>query len=177
VRQGGGLVMTGQAAEFDENNHSRQPRGLADLFTEPQADKALRANPGKGRAIYIPQIVIPEKFRVGMLPGNRAELLDAVHWVAGGALQSEVKAPDTVTMSLYTQPSGRRLLHLVNYDDAHPVNDIEVSMQWPSGKGVISAQFLSPESDKAQTLTAERAGTALRITVPRLEVYGLLVIE
>jgi hypothetical protein len=177
VRQGGGLVMTGRTAEFDDGNHSRQPRGLADLFAELLADKPLRANPGKGRAVYLPQIVIPETFQVGMLPENRAELLEAVRWAAGGPLQAEVKAPDTVTMSLYAQPGGRRVLHLVNYDDAHPVSDIEVSVQWPSGKGAASVRFLSPESDKAQTLAAEPAGGALHFTVPHLEVYGLLVIQ
>ena len=177
VQQGGGLVMTGQATEFDENNHGRKQAGLADLFPEPLADKALRANPGKGRAVYIPQIVISEKFRVGMLPENRAELLQAVRWVVGGPLQAEVRAPDTVTMSLYVQPGGRRLLHLVNYDGDHPVSDIEVTVQRPSEEGFTSVRFLSPDSDKTQTLTAEHAGRALHITVPHLEVYGLLVIE
>jgi hypothetical protein len=71
-------------------------------------------------------------------------------------------------MSLYAQPSGRRLLHLVNYDEAHPISDIEVKMQWPSEKGVTSVRFLSPESDTARTLTAEQEGHALHITVPHL---------
>jgi hypothetical protein len=176
VQQGGGLVMTGQATEFDEHNHRRKEAGLADLFPEPLADKALRANPGKGRAVYLPQIAIPEKFRMGMLPENGAELLEAVGWAAGGRMQVEVKAPETVTMSLCAQPNGRRLLHLVNYDQGHPISDIEVGMPCPSGKGITSVRWLAPDSDEAPTLAAEQVGGALRFTVPRLEVYGLIVI-
>jgi hypothetical protein len=100
-----------------------------------------------------------------------------VGWAAGGPLQVEVKAPETVTMSLCLQPRGRRLLHLINYDQGHPIRDIEVRMQWPSEKGIASVRWLSPDSEEAQTLTAEQVGRALRFTVPRLEVYGLLVIE
>ncbi len=177
VWQGGGLVMTGQTAVFDENNHQRNQSGLADLFPEPLADKVLHANPGKGRAVYLPQIGIPEKFQLGMLPENGAELLEAVGWAVGGPFEAEVKAPSTVTMSFYAQPGGRRLLHLVNYDQDHPVGNVDVSLPWPSGKGAASVSFLSPDSGKAETLTAVHLGNAVCITVPRLEVYGLLVIE
>jgi len=177
VRSGGGLVMTGQTAVFDEKNHQRNQSGLAGLFPEPLANKIVHAYPGKGRAVYIPQIDIPEKFRVGMLPENGTELLKAVGWAVGVPFQAEVKAPDTVTMSFYAQPGGRRLLHLVNYDQDHPVGDIEVRLPWPSGKGTASVRFLSPDSGKAETLTAVHVSNGVRFTVPRLEVYGLLVIE
>src|SRR5439155_12563401 len=41
VREGGGLVMTGQAAQSDEHNHRRDRQGLSDLFEEPLGDKVL----------------------------------------------------------------------------------------------------------------------------------------
>ena len=177
VNQGGGLVMTGQAALFDQHGHRRRQAGLADLFKEVPADKTLHASPGKGRAVYVPQISIPSEFRIGMLPENRGQLLEAVRWAAGGPLQAEVTAPETVTMSLYRQPSGRHVLHLVNYDEDHAVNDIEITLQLPSGKPAARVALLSPDSEKVHHLSLEQSGRTLRFTVPRLEVYGLVAIE
>lgn len=177
VSQGGGLVMTGQATLFDQHNHRRHQAGLADLFKEVPADKTLHASPGKGRAVYVPQISIPSEFRIGMLPENRSPLLDAVRWAAGDPLQIEVNAPETVTMNLYSQPSGRRVLHLVNYDEKHAVSNIEITLQLPSGKHVARVALLSPDSLETRTLATEQSGRILRFAVPRLEVYSLVAIE
>jgi hypothetical protein len=151
--------------------------GLADLFAEPLADTVIHATPGKGRAVYLPQIVLPREFRIGMLPDNRADLLEAVRWAADGPLQVEIKAPETVTMSLYSQPTtGRRLLHLVNYDEANPVRDIEVTLQVPEGKSAVTVSLLSTELEGANPLAAQINGRTLRFTVPQLNLYSLLVI-
>ena len=139
------MVITGQTAHFTEHSIQRKQAGLADLFTEPLGSTVLHATPGKGRAVYIPQIVIPGEFRMGMLPDNRAELLEAVRWAAGGPLQVEIKAPETVTMNLYAQPSGHRILHLVNYDEGNPARDIEVTLQLPEGKSAATVTLLSPD--------------------------------
>jgi len=88
-----------------------------------------------------------------------------------------VNAPDTVTMSLYIQPSGRRLLHLVNYDEGHPVSDIEVVLQQPSENRKASINFVSPDAISPQILPNTQRGRELRFTVPRLDVYALLVID
>ena len=97
VQQGGGLVVTGQATRFDEHSYRRKQAGLADLFTQPLDTDAVQATPGKGLAVYVPEIVIPDTFRIGMLPRNHTELLEAVNWAANGPLQITVRAPETVT--------------------------------------------------------------------------------
>jgi hypothetical protein len=176
VHAGGAVVITGQTAHFTEHSIHRQQAGLADLFAEPLADTVLHATPGKGRAVYIPQIVIPGEFRIGMLPDNRAELLEAVRWAVDGPLQVEIKAPETVTMCLYAQPTGNRILHLVNYDEGNPVRDIEVTLQLPEEKSGITVTLLSPSLEGGTTLAAERNGRALRFSVPHLNLYSLLVI-
>ncbi len=177
VHDGGGLVMTGMATQFDEHSHRRERAALADLFTEPLGDKTLTSTPGKGRAIYVPRVVIPGGAGPGALPENRRELLDAVRWAASGPLQVEVKAPETVTMSFYVQPSGRRLLHLVNYDERQPVSNIEVVLQQPAESRGASVSMVSPDSDGVQKLSLTQLGRELRFTVPRLEVYSLVVID
>lgn len=176
VKQGGGLVITGQTALFDEHGFRRKQAGLADLFAEPLADKAVRAMPGQGRAIYVPRIMLPDKFSLGMLPANEAELLEAVRWAAGGPLQVEVNAPATVTMSLYVQPSGRHILHLVNYDKDNPVKDIGVTLRLSAAKDGTSVKLLSPDIEGYRTLTTQQEGHALRFTIPQLNVYSMIVI-
>lgn len=177
VQEGGALVMTGRVTLFDEHSFRRKQAGLANLFTEPLADKTLHAKPGKGRAVYVPQIAIPDKFRTGMLPENRAELLEAVRWVAGGPFQVEVKAPETVTMSLYGQPIGRRILHLVNYDEGNPVSNIDIILQLPGAKQIASVKLLSPDFEGTRTLPVEQRGLTVRFRVPELQVYSLVVVE
>ena len=177
VQKGGGLVLTGQATLFDEQGHRRQQPGVADFFTGPLGGETLRAKVGLGRAIYVPQIEIPEKFRVGMLPANRAELLDAVRWAAGEPLTVEVKAPEAVTMSLYSQPTGRHILHLVNYDAGHSVDNIEVTLRLPQSSGAGRVRMLSPDTEEAKTLAAEQNGHTVRFTVPQMEVYSMLSIS
>lgn len=176
VRQGGGLVVTGQSEQFNEHYIRREKPGLADLFPGLPGEKTLRATHGKGRVIYLPEIQLPMKFQAGMLPVNNDEMLEAIHWAAGGPLTVEIKAPDTVTMSLYSQPSGRRILHLVNYDPKQPLHNIQVSMQLPQGKSAVKVHWLSPDSEINQTLPAQVHGRELRFTVPRLEVYDLVAI-
>ncbi|MGH7869340.1 MAG: hypothetical protein ACREP9_17305, partial [Candidatus Dormibacteraceae bacterium] len=176
VQQGGGLVMTGQATRFDEHSYRRKEAGLADLFAKPLDTNAIQGSSGKGLAVYVPEIVIPDTFRVGMLPRNHTELLKAVNWAANGPLQITVEAPETVSMSLYSQPSGLRILHLVNYDKKHPAAEIAVTVQLPSEKLIHSVTLLSPDFEGTQTVATEQSGRRLHFVVPRLEIYDLLVI-
>ena len=177
VERGGGLVITGQSGEFDENHRRRAARAFADLFDAPLAGAAVRAQKGRGRAVYIPKVVIPEEFRAVSLPHNRAELLEAVRWAAGQPLQAEVKAPETVATALYEQPSGRRVLHLVNYDEHRPAENIHVVLQAP--KRLSSVTLLSPDSGagQARPLSYKQTGREVRFTVPKLETYAVVAAE
>jgi hypothetical protein len=185
VHAGGAVVITGQTALFTEQSIRRKQAGLADLFDEPRTgqygaepvpDTPLHATPGKGRAVYIPHIVLPSQFRTGMLPENHAELLEAVRWAAAGPLQVEIKAPETVAMCLYAQPGGNRILHLVNYDESHPARDIEVTLQLAAEKAGVTVSLLSPDFEGARPLAAEQTGRALRFTVPQLSLYCMVVV-
>jgi hypothetical protein len=177
VQQGGGVVITGESTHFDEHSVRRRKPGLADLFSEPPGHKTLHAMPGKGRAVYLPQILIPEKFHAGLEPINRDELLEAVRWTAQGPLTVEINAPSTVTMSFYRQPNGNQILHLVNYDRDHPVSNITVALQLPHGKSAATIDLLSPDFSTKRTLQGQISGQELGFSVPKLEVYSLIVIK
>jgi hypothetical protein len=79
-------------------------------------------------------------------------------------------------MCLYAQPSGRRILHLVNYDEANPVRNIEVTLQLPEERAGTTVSLLSPDFEGGKALAGEVTGRTLRFTVPRLDLYSLLVI-
>ena len=175
VRRGGGLVLTGLAAKFDEQRHRRERPGLEDLFAGRFGEKTIYAKLGAGRAVYVPYVQLPPEYMLGMQPVNRRQLLAAVRWAAGGPFAVDVQAPESVTMNLYRQPSGRRLLHLVNYDDAHPVAGIDVVLRPATARGLVT--MLSPDLKKNVPLAATRNGGALRFRVPKLDVYALLAIE
>lgn len=178
VNGGGGLVMTGEAASCDEHGNRRRSPGLMDFFSpSPHEENALHAQPGKGRAAFVPHVIVPDNFEIGMLPENRSALLEAVSWAAGGPLQVVVDAPETVTMSLYSQSDKRRILHLVNYDKQHPVSDVSVVLTLPAHVSVESVTVLSPDFDRSQTLITKQSGQAAQFTVPSLEIYDVVVID
>lgn len=174
VNQGGGLVATGQAAVFDEQGFRRTKGGLADLFSAQPAGKVVQV--AKGHAIYLPQVRVPSPFKIGMLPENRRELLDAVDRIAGGPLAVQVEAPETVAMGLYSQTGGRRVLHLVNYDEQTPVKNIGVTLSLAT-RQVRSVRSLVPGSESAMDLSYKQDGKLVRFTVPELKIYNLLVVE
>jgi hypothetical protein len=175
VMRGGGLVVTGQTGEFDENHHRRGTRALADLFDVPLGNTPVRVQRGKGRAIYIPEVVVPAEFRPGALPANRTALLNAVRWAAGQPLQAQVQAPESVAMALYEQPSGRRLLHLVNYAENTPVAAVNVALR--SERRVASVTLLSPDGSVRQKLPYKQTGAEVRFVVPKLQTYSLVAAE
>jgi hypothetical protein len=175
VRKGGGLVLTGDVARFDEQRHRRERPGLEDLFAARFGAKILYAKPGAGRAVYVPYVQLPPEYMLGMQPVNRRQLLDAVRWAAGAPLAVDVRAPESVTMNLYRQPSGRRLLHLVNYDDAHPVAGIDIVLRPATGRGAVT--MFSPDLKTSLPIAATREGGALRFRIPKLDIYTLLAVE
>lgn len=174
VKQGGALVATGRAASFDEQGFRRAEDGFKGLFSGQPTGKVVQS--AQGRAIYVPQIQMPSPFKIGMQPENKAELLDAVHRVAGSPLAVHIEAPETVAMGLYSQAGGRRILHLVNYDEQTPSKNLEVTMAVGTAQ-VRSVLSLTPGVESSVNLSYKQDGKLVRFTVPELKIYNLLVVE
>jgi hypothetical protein len=159
VANGGGLVLTGRA------------KGFADLFPTAPADTPQRAQSGKGRVVYLPKAILPEKF--GKPAANHDEILDAVRWAAGGSLSVQVDAPDTTTLAYYSQPNGRRVLHLVNYDRVHPVTNVTISLEKP----VRVATVLSPDGEASAPIAVEIVAGRSLIRLPQLKTYTVISLD
>ena len=118
-------------------------------------------------------------------PKNSAELIDAVSWAAGGNLSIESSANSRTVLALTTAKGEEALLlHLINYDAAKTplLTGIDVRLRLPEGRAVDRVEVLSPDRAGSQPIPHKPlnpTGTERRVqfTVPRLEVYNLVVVH
>ena len=195
VANGGGLVATGDSSLLTDWRTKRERFGLADLFGMDRPPSATAANRpvshefGKGRVVYIPRIdpSVPApppvmNYNVGnalwKLPKNYADLISAVRWAARDRFSAEVDAPAWVTSELAEQEgSSTRLLHLINFKLGQPVENVAVRVRIPNGFRLAGAELLDAAGGPPQTLTADKQSGMAALTVPRLNVYGLVLLH
>ncbi len=195
VENGGGLVATGDTSLLTGWRTRREKFGLADLFgidgppLENTPNRPTERNFGKGRVVYIPKIdpaspAPPPQMNyyvrnaLWKLPKNDTELISAVRWAAKDSFSATVEAPAWVTSELADQESSHlRLLHLVNFKVDTPVTRIPVRVRIPDGFRLNSAVLLDPNTDESQQLPAQTQHNIASLTVPRLGVYGLVLLH
>lgn len=192
VESGGGLVATGRTSLLTGWRLKRRKPALADVLGIEQPleeGSALRRRFGRGRVVYIPRIVPavdpPEpailynfSHRHWKLPLNHAELADAVRWAAGGELAATADVPEHVAIELTRQPStGNMNLHLVNFDPSRPVENIEATVRIPEGVRLREAVLATPDEAASKPLRATAEGGLVRLRIPRLEVYDLVLLR
>jgi hypothetical protein len=202
VEQGGGLVATGATGEYDEWRRYRQSSSLATTFGF-RSGRPFRSRLGKGKFIYLPDIIpsAPDPIRLRsrreaeeesfttrgyreftpdlwLLPANRAEILEALHWVAPAPFSAEIEAPLTTVAELTQKPAeGLLMLHLLNYNEHSTVPDIGVNLAVPEGRNVRSVMLLSPDHEGTLKLAFQRVEERVRFRIPHLIKYSLAVIE
>ncbi|MBI4875133.1 MAG: hypothetical protein HY822_10925 [Acidobacteria bacterium] len=165
--RGGGVVVAGDSALYDQWRRCRRESGLKDLkaVTVPSVEPAVEKPPAAAATS-----------QYWKLPLNWQALIAAVRQAAGGRLSAEVTAPPAVTAEVLEQKQKRRLLvHLVNYH-APPVRDIGVSLSLPAGSAAGKVALLSPDHE-----TSSADGTwkndRFEFTVPALKTYSLAVVQ
>jgi hypothetical protein len=187
VREGGGIVMTGNSGRYDKWRRKRKVCLVEEMLAEsdPAAIKSgialqypVSFNYGKGKVMFLSGLIPPKvEVKLGMesvwmMPENANELEAAVYRVAGKRLPLLVKAPEWVGVSHDTQ-EGREVIHLFNYKDTLNAGGISVEY---SGS-IKKAWSVSPGFEGKKTVQFVQDGSIAVLKISDLEVYEVIVLE
>ena len=112
------------------------------------------------------------------LPDYRV-ILERMIYPEAGDKPIKTDAPETVNVTAFRLPGGKATVHLVNATGgtplvrASPVGPIRLILQ---RKNVREATWLAPGREEAKMEVRPHSG-GVEIIVPKLEAYGLLLIE
>lgn len=116
-----------------------------------------------------------------------AELLPAATLAGGpararerlsGKLCVEATAPPTVAMEIAERRGVPEVLvHLVNYNVDQPVIHIPLTLRARRLTVPVQAEYWNPLERGPVALKLERKGAELRLKLPRLDIYGLVVVR
>lgn len=170
VAEGGTMLLIGSVATLTREGEARQPSGLFDV------DLTTRDRPfdyGEGRVQWIDESDV------------EARVMDALDQLTTGSSLSRINASWKVRAAAYDLPDGLTV-HLVNYnyDPASgrgyhpvPVRDLEVDLHLPEVTSIASATWRSPDQDSDLPLDLTFIDNRLRLTVPEIDVYGIIDIR
>ncbi len=203
VREGGTLVFSGDTADYNDWREKRRVNPLRVLVNAEGLAPVMKRE-GKGRLVYIPQIIPargrsagaraseenPEIFASSesrsqrfaasdwVLPKNHQEIRQAIvdHLPAPVSLTTE--APLTTVMELVNRAKSREtIVQFVNFDRKNKLRPFGASLKKQFPGGVESVVFLSPDFDNPQTIEFKEASGRVNFTVPALQLYGMMVVR
>jgi hypothetical protein len=184
VKNGRGLILTGNSGIFDGWRRLRQKSLLQELSSEsklnlnPPFSEVISFNYGSGRIIYIPDLIQPPaEVKLGfestwVMPENASELESSVYWAAGERLPLQVKAPEWVGVSHDSQ-ADREVIHLFNYKNTPNAGGITLEY---NGK-IKAAWAISPDYPGKITVPFKTEGDCVEIRLANLSVYEVVVME
>jgi len=153
---------------------------IGKVYTKPAGTSewpAIVCSQPAGRVAYLAGL-FSEFYGVYRMEDLEQLLVDVVKWAHGEPLPVRVRAPRTVEVECYTQPEHKRMvLHLVNNTadmqrpmcELIPVHDIEIELD--------CGEVASVRSERGSDVTMEWVDGGVRLKVPVLEVYDLIIIE
>lgn len=191
VRNGGTLVLTGNTAQYNE---WRERRRVNPLFPARRE--------GKGRILYIPQIVPageralqsrtanedPEPGatpRRGtrmspkdwVLPKNHQEIYQAIVDGLPKGLSITAEAPLTTVMELVNRPKTRETIaHFVNFDRKKTLAPFQVNVRKQFPGRVKSVTCFSPDADDPAPVKFQESADRVTFTAPAARLYSMIVI-
>jgi len=187
VKEGGGIVMTGNTGTFDGWRRLRKVSFLLEMLQESDAAatsktigdrKLISFKYAKGKVIYIPELIPPKgEIKLGfesvwMMPENANELDSAINRVSGKLLPVMVSAPGWIGVSHDTQ-QNREIIHLVNYKTEQKAGSITIQYQ---GR-VKKAWAVSPDFEGRKTIPLIDKGVLTVLNISDLDVYEIIVLE
>jgi hypothetical protein len=187
VREGGGIVLTGNTGTFDGWRRLRKVSFRKELFYERESLSAKKPGEGtdpasfdygKGRVIYLPSLIQPQgEVKLGMesvwrMPENANEFISAIYGAAMKPLPLKVTAPEWIGVSHDTR-ENREIIHLFNYKNSPCKEGITLEF---IGK-VKNAWAVSPDFEGKKTLPIVNDGVLTKLSINDLDVYDIIVLE
>ncbi|MBC8422421.1 MAG: beta-galactosidase trimerization domain-containing protein [Chloroflexi bacterium] len=188
IAGGGNLIVT-----HDTSLRGEDLNLLADYALAPVTGVHLGSEPpvsyttyGDGKVVYIHDTVgaYYQSVKVNNLDPEpyKLQIQDALGYCLDAPLL-ETNAPETVGVTLYTQPHNRLVVNLNNYDldvssdQLTPKQDIAVSFTVPEGFATdhLRAFLLSPDH-QVSVLPLQIQDDELSFTVPELHAYEVVLI-
>ncbi len=96
----------------------------------------------------------------------------------GGRLRVEANAPTAIAMEVTEQRGVPEVqVHLVNYNVSQPIANIPLVIRAARLTVPLQVEYWNPLERGPVALKPERKGGELRLKLPRLDVYGLVVVR
>lgn len=195
VEDGGGLVATDKAGQFDNHRRRRPIPGIIDIFNmgDEFPDEPITLSQGDGKITYIPEVrpkETPPQYKSGQnsnpeynfidnkywrLPKNWEEIVDAIKSVVG-ELSITIDGPESVTAELAVKDNSL-FVNLVNYRSPESVEDLQIHLNHPKVADSKKAQLLSPDQQGKVSYDINSNGNETSLTIPELNTYVLLIVE
>jgi hypothetical protein len=191
VRNGGALVLTGNTAQYNEWRERRRTNPLLPARSE-----------GKGRIIYIPEIVRADartlRSPVGgedpepgatqqksqrmspaqwVLPKNHREIYQTIVDGLPKGLSITTEAPLTTVMELLNRPTTREtIVHFINFDRQNKLAPFRATLRRQFPGRVTSVTCFSPDADDPAPVSFQESGEQVTFMVPSTKLYSMIVV-
>ena len=185
VEEGGGLLLTGNAGDYDELYRGWDDRSLKARLGIDDKCAPYLAGIGSGRVASFPRLASRHDFNTydwayrafeqaqlwvkhhsWEAPYNMREIADAIRWTLKNELPVSVSAPEPVVCELAR--NGEHLyLHLLNYDNESKARAITAVFR----QNIRSASLLVPQTGESTDLKILSPNT---VVVDELDTYAII---
>lgn len=191
VRSGGTVIVSGKAGQFNEWREERTVSPLPPPGRE-----------GKGRFVYIPEIVRGDMLRHelstgdlnpepglnakrGMhiiptqwvLPKNHEAIYKSIVDATPGGFSITTEAPLTTVMELLNRPKTRETIaHFINFDRENRTAPFAVILRKQYSESIKSITCITPDLDSPINLSFKESGGSVKFIVPAVRVYAMIVV-
>lgn len=162
---GGGVIVLGDLAQWDENGMLYEPSPLAGLQGPRVVRMEIDTPKNDHRAGHTVCIALPKQ---------RRAVAEAVEKVSDGRLTARLHGSTTVALSAFRTQDDRLALHLVNYAAPKAAGPLRVALgdAWKSRR---EARLITPEGgEQPLSVTGDKAGASIEISA--IEAYGIVVV-
>ena len=170
VGEGGGLVVTGRSGMCDGRFRMRTAHPFLNLFDHPRV-VFLPDNPER---LSRPHRDHPPAYHDMHLPERADEIVDAILTACEDRLPYRVSASEFLGTDAYELRSGKRVIHLLNYDNENPLENVGVTLS--EQLSATEAVLLTPDAEEVEEEKEELTGRGDFFFVGHLETYAILVL-